>query len=197
MPAANKLSAQSGRPRKPETDEAIFSACVLLLSRDGFDATTIDAVASESGVSRPTIYRRYADRNELIEAAVTRLLKADVDVIDPSSDPERLVLQLLENTCHMLTATPIGGILRNAIPVLDKLPEIARIVGNVAGKRRSNLKSAVKQAMAEGIIDAKRDADVICDALSGAIYSRFLISRKHLDRPYVRKLWQEVALSGP
>ena len=98
--------------------------------------------------------------------------------------------------CHTLVGTPVGGILRNAIPVLDRLPEIAKIVRSEAGRRRNNVKVAVKRAMEAGVSDRDRNADAICDALSGAIYSRFLITRRNPDRSFVRNLWREVALRG-
>ena len=87
--------AQAGRPRKPETDQANFSACIRLLSEQCFDATTIDAVATKSGVRRPTIYRRFAVRKVLIEEVVSKILKADVEVVEPDADPKQHILLLV------------------------------------------------------------------------------------------------------
>lgn len=62
------------RPRDPEVDRAIHRAAVELLARVGHHALTFDAVANRAGVARTSIYRRYDDVAELIEAAVDDVL---------------------------------------------------------------------------------------------------------------------------
>lgn len=51
-----------GRPRDPRTDREIMAATRALLIRDGYDQVTIDAIAREAGVSRPTVYRRWPSK---------------------------------------------------------------------------------------------------------------------------------------
>lgn len=58
--------------REPATEETrtrvIAAARKVLTSREGPDAFSIDAVAREAGVSRMTIYYRFASRRGLLEA---------------------------------------------------------------------------------------------------------------------------------
>src|SRR5438270_13397384 len=61
---------RAGRPRDPRVDEAVRAATLELLVEDGYQATTIQAVARRAGVSAPTIYRRWSNKAELVEAAV-------------------------------------------------------------------------------------------------------------------------------
>src|SRR3954447_7064368 len=59
-----------GRPRDPRVDDAVRTATLELLVEEGYQATSIQAIARRAGVSAPTIYRRWANKAELIEEAV-------------------------------------------------------------------------------------------------------------------------------
>jgi AcrR family transcriptional regulator len=63
-----------GRPRDPDTDDAILGAAVELLAESGLRKTTIAAVAERAGVARATIYLRWSSRDKLIAAAARHAL---------------------------------------------------------------------------------------------------------------------------
>ncbi|MCX5043095.1 TetR/AcrR family transcriptional regulator C-terminal ligand-binding domain-containing protein [Aldersonia sp. NBC_00410] len=58
-----------GRPRDPAKDAAVLAAARELLVEAGFAGTTVVAVARRARVGAPTIYRRWATREALIEDA--------------------------------------------------------------------------------------------------------------------------------
>jgi TetR/AcrR family transcriptional regulator, mexJK operon transcriptional repressor len=45
--------------------EAIAQAALRLFLRDGYERTSVDAIAAEAGVSKRTIYNRYGDKESL------------------------------------------------------------------------------------------------------------------------------------
>src|SRR5580700_551953 len=45
--------------------EAISSAARRLFLREGYERTSVDAIAAEAGVSKRTIYNRYGDKETL------------------------------------------------------------------------------------------------------------------------------------
>ncbi len=63
------MSRRPGRPRDTSIDERALAAARELLAEQGFEATTIQAVAVRSGVHASAIYRRWSSRIELIEDA--------------------------------------------------------------------------------------------------------------------------------
>jgi AcrR family transcriptional regulator len=63
--AQTSATARTGRPRDPALDRAILEATRTRLARDGYSNMTIGDIASDAGVSRPTIYRRWATKLEL------------------------------------------------------------------------------------------------------------------------------------
>jgi AcrR family transcriptional regulator len=59
-----------GRPRDPAIEEAVMRATTNRLAADGYTRMTIADVAEDAGVTRPTIYRRWPGKRELVTAAL-------------------------------------------------------------------------------------------------------------------------------
>src|SRR5690349_13791922 len=59
-----------GRPRDPSCDTAIADAALELVAELGYDRTSVEAIAGRAGVSKPTIYRRWPGKRELIVEAL-------------------------------------------------------------------------------------------------------------------------------
>src|SRR6185437_24526 len=55
-----------GRPRSAEADQAILRATLELLAQDGIQGMSLEGVAARAGVSKTTIYRRWANKDALI-----------------------------------------------------------------------------------------------------------------------------------
>ena len=58
------------RRRGQELEDALLEAAWDELLDQGYDAFTIDAVATRAGTSRPVIYRRWPGKPELVRAAI-------------------------------------------------------------------------------------------------------------------------------
>lgn len=85
--------------------ESIFNAAQEILSEQGIDGFTIQAVASRAGVSVGGVYRRFADKQELLRALKDRVLARLEDSVaaQMAKAPSGLenVLQLFaEETSH-------------------------------------------------------------------------------------------------
>lgn len=59
-------------PEADRTTEAILDAAVAEFEQHGFRRVALDDVARRAGVSRTTIYRRFANKDELISAVIER-----------------------------------------------------------------------------------------------------------------------------
>lgn len=87
-----------GRPRDTAKDEAILLAAGDLFMEHGYEAVSVDAVAQKAGVSKATIYARYADKDALFAAVLRQECERAVspDSFFPSEDqPVRDTLILL------------------------------------------------------------------------------------------------------
>lgn len=70
MPAANETPRPGGRPRDAALDEAIILATRDRLVRDGYSRMTIGDIAADANVSRPTLYRRWETKFDLVVDAL-------------------------------------------------------------------------------------------------------------------------------
>src|SRR5690242_20863128 len=59
-----------GRPRDAALDEAIILATRERLVRDGYSLMTIGDIAADAKVSRPTLYRRWSTKFDLVVDAL-------------------------------------------------------------------------------------------------------------------------------
>ncbi|WP_431955037.1 WHG domain-containing protein [Nocardia lijiangensis] len=81
------------RPRSPRGSGAqlrteILAATAELLARTGrADAVSIREVSKLVGVSAPSIYRHFADKDELIEAAVAKAFEDLAEALREATDP--------------------------------------------------------------------------------------------------------------
>jgi len=182
-----------GRPRNRLTDRGILDAAVDLLRKGGLDAFTIEAVAAGAGVSRPTVYRRYSDRDALLHHAVSEAFEAAMQEPEVTDAPRGRVLQLLMNTVHMLTSTPIGPLFRALIPHLPEYPALGRLANELGQRRRLRLREAMLAARDAGEFSDQRDLDMLLDGILGAIYFRYLITGRALDARYVERLVETLA----
>ena len=62
------VKTSPGRPIDHSKDRDILAAGRALLFEQGPQAVTMEAVARHAGVAKPTLYRRYANRDELLAA---------------------------------------------------------------------------------------------------------------------------------
>ncbi|MCQ4347170.1 TetR/AcrR family transcriptional regulator [Pseudomonas stutzeri] len=64
------MSTRTGRPADPQKDRDILHAARELVFAEGPQALTMDRVAGLAGISKATLYARYANRHELLQAVV-------------------------------------------------------------------------------------------------------------------------------
>jgi TetR/AcrR family transcriptional repressor of mexJK operon len=67
-PRPSRLSP--GRPKDPAKGEDIVRAATALFMKDGYELTSMDAVARRAGVSKLTIYSHFANKDELFKEVI-------------------------------------------------------------------------------------------------------------------------------
>jgi AcrR family transcriptional regulator len=85
--------------------ERILAAAERCIDRHGIRKTTMDDVASEVGLSRPSVYRYFADRDDLLIELITRHARALLDrarksIARQSSLPDQIVESVLYTAEH-------------------------------------------------------------------------------------------------
>lgn len=125
--------------RQGQVDEkksaAILDAAMTLFADKGL-ATRMEEIARLAGVSKQTVYNRFASKLEIAQALANRRSDAIAAPLRSDGEPqavlETLALTLLEKVCH---ADKVGS-MRGVALMSVEAPEIARAVYD-AGPRRS------------------------------------------------------------
>jgi AcrR family transcriptional regulator len=88
-----------------DTRERILAAAERCIDRHGIRKTTMDDVAGEVGLSRPSVYRYFADRDDLLIELITRhaqalLVRARKSISRQASLPDQIVETVLYTAEH-------------------------------------------------------------------------------------------------
>src|ERR1700745_2822153 len=70
---------QTAPPSTDDARERILAAAERCIDRHGIRKTTMDDIASEGGLSRPSVYRHFADPDDLLIEPISRHGRALVD----------------------------------------------------------------------------------------------------------------------
>ncbi len=72
------------RPRSPEAHEKVLHAALALFGERGIEATSMDAIAKASKVSKATIYNHWSDKKALLLEVMLW-----VHGLNPETDPQK------------------------------------------------------------------------------------------------------------
>lgn len=148
-----KKTAPTKRRRGQELEDALLEAAWEELVAGGYGSFTIDAVAERAGTSRPVLYRRWRNREELVLAAIrhssarpaipvpdTGSLRGDVIALLSQANEERLafaaVVSVQLGTYYTDTGTTPADLRRQ-----------------ILGERISSIETIVQRAVDRGEIN--------------------------------------------
>ena len=78
-------------PPEDAVSERILDAALALSAASGVRNLTMDEVARRAGVGRMTVYRRFGDRDGLVDALTVRETRRCFAALDGAADPEQPV----------------------------------------------------------------------------------------------------------
>ncbi len=183
-----------GRPRDPETESRILDVTLRLLREEGYNRMSVDAVAIEARVSKPTIYRRWPSKADLATAAIRtlRLLEPPADTGSTQGD----LIHTLENFSRSLLRPNGMSLIGTVIAEEGHTPElIALFRERLVFPRRAMLREILDRAASHGELRSGIDLDCAVNMLVGAFYARYLVNSKvppGFPRELVRIVWRGI-----
>jgi AcrR family transcriptional regulator len=171
-------SGRRGRPRSPEVDDAIITAALELFTEGGANAASMQAIAARAGVGRLTVYRRWANKEDLIAQAIESA-RADIPDPDPETLAETSLTDLVERVLPGAAATlarpGFRALLAQTLGSNQTHPRIMRSYWDhhIEPRRRVSL-ALLKRARDIGDLPADTDVEVLVDMMVGAVIYRVL-----------------------
>jgi AcrR family transcriptional regulator len=176
MPAddtTQHAARRPGRPRTPDVDRRILDAALRLMAQSGYVRMSMDLVAAEAGVTKPTIYRRYANKVELAMAAVVAYCDQAPPLYSGATRPD-LIAQL--DHFRRAIERPNGmAMLGTVLAEEHETPELlAGFREHLVFPRRQALRTILERAQARGEIRPDCDLGLAAAMLIGAYYAQYL-----------------------
>ncbi|MFI7609363.1 TetR/AcrR family transcriptional regulator [Micromonospora sp. NPDC049366] len=164
-----------GRPRRPETDTAILDATTDLLRETGYGGLSIEAVATRARVTRPTIYRRWPDKVQLVVDALARAVPPALapDTGDTRTDLHHLAHGLVDRLVRTGLAPVVLGVLADSVGRDDLA---APLRDRYLHPRLDTITDVVNRGIARGDLPRDTSPDTARDLLAGPLVYRWLVS---------------------
>lgn len=174
--------ASPGRPRSADVDRRIVTAALELLLESGFDGIGYEQVARIAGVGRPTVYRRYPERSDLLFAAISEGHR--VQSPDPASVPaEPDVEDLVEGWAQSLSHSRGRRLDLLLMTGFATHPELyAEFRTYSVDAREAAIDGVLERARTRGEFPADADVPTIRSLLSGAVAHHLLTEPECTDR---------------
>jgi AcrR family transcriptional regulator len=165
-----------GRPRSAEADDAIVQATLELLAEVGYRSLTMEMVRARSGVGKATIYRRYANKDDLVKAAIVHL-HHDLPVPEDTGSLRGDFAEVLWAAVGAAQETGAAHVVPRLLGESAHDPELQRLFyDNIVAPRRRVLKALLERGITRGEVRPDADLEVTMDLLVGSIMYRGMIS---------------------
>lgn len=164
----------AGRPRIPELDEVILAAALQQLAEQGYQRMSMDAVAQTAGVSKATIYRRWASKADLAIAALATRIDAEPP-IEWQKFSIAALSDVLETIRERLLQPNNMALVGTLLAEEKQTPELIALFRQHVWKRRSHmLRRILELGQEEGKIRTDISLDIVIDMLIGSMYASYL-----------------------
>lgn len=178
-----------GRPRDPACCRRILEAADGHFSAHGFAGTKLDAIAATAGVSKTTVYKHFASKEDLFQAVLRERIKytlggSDLDRILDPEEPERSMLAFGARFLALVRDEQVLGKFRSVYGTAGAQPQACLTFFRLGPDRQINaLASYLRQAEAVctlRVAEPRQAADLFLAMFLGSGHIRGLV---RLDPP--------------
>lgn len=148
-----------GRPRSAEADTAIIDATLELIVEGGIAGLSVESVAARAGVGKATIYRRWANKDELIVDALSSLNDALPEI--PEGSIRDKLVQMVDQVRAKSTETCSGRLMPRMLSYSTQHPELFKTYfSHVIEPRRERYRTVLREGVASGELRADLDIEL-------------------------------------
>jgi AcrR family transcriptional regulator len=193
------------RPRSIQAHAQVLEAALKLFAERGIDATSMDAIAEASGVSKATIYKHWSDKDELCLEAMTHLHGGEQPYpLFDSGDVRADMIALLSYQPPHQHCELRMRIMPHLMAYAARNPSFgAAWRARVLEPPRRQLQQMLERAIAQGQLPRGLDLDLALALLLGPLMYCHLLKRLHGTGPenvaeqVVSTFWKAHAIASP
>lgn len=177
-----KLARGRGRPRDQVAHDDILEAALTLLDEQCYSELTIEKIAARAGCGKPTIYRRWKSKADIVLEAYAARAAQTVPPVMPSGDALH-DLKVMLARLFTVAKDPLN--LRAARCFMAEAQfddEFRRRFYELfISKRRDALRDILRYGVEDGQLRKDIDLEVAVDMVQGAFLCRLLFEHASLD----------------
>lgn len=155
-------------PPADRTSERILDAALELVAASGMRALTMDAVAARAGTGRMTVYRRFGDRERLVDALASREARRCLAALDAAVDPHapagEQVAQGFVESLRLVREHPLLERLSRHEPAAA-LAALNQDGGTLLALSRAFVAARLRSAQRDGLVAEGLDAEQAAEVL--------------------------------
>ncbi len=172
-----------GRPKDPAKREAILGAAQVLFLANGYEGSSMEAIAAEAGVSKLTLYSHFRDKEALFCDAVkstceTRLPRS-LFLLEPGRTMEQVLLAIGTAFQALVNSPESIGLHRVMVAMATQNPALSRLFFDAGPQRLlGDLEALFAEADRRGLLVAPAPlsaAEHFCSLVKGGAHFRLLI----------------------
>ncbi|WP_102144309.1 TetR/AcrR family transcriptional regulator [Mycobacterium hubeiense] len=159
-----------------------MAATCRLLARDGYDQVTIESIAREAEVSRPTVYRRWPSKAHVVFDAVFGTADRG-DVLRSSGDFERDLREFIRGVLQFWREPVVARATMGILADRHRDPELfIRTQQLLDEQTRTDFAVLVQTGIDQGRIRRDLDVEMVYDVLVGTtFYSVQVLQREDIE----------------
>ncbi|HEX6993918.1 MAG TPA: TetR/AcrR family transcriptional regulator [Gammaproteobacteria bacterium] len=106
----------------------ILEAATQLFLRDGYAATSIEAVLDASGGSKATLYSYFSTKDELFRAVVQEAIRAQRQpTLELGANPKSALVDFIVQAFEVMSSPRHRALLRVVVAERERFPDLARL----------------------------------------------------------------------
>ncbi|HET8685274.1 MAG TPA: TetR/AcrR family transcriptional regulator [Methanosarcina sp.] len=173
--ATNKVA----KVPSPETHDRILDAAISCVKRWGVEKVTLNDIAQEAGVTRPTVYSYFGNRDEVIQVALLRSAYTfSAEMLKHISKFESVKEKIIESVIYSLKKLPNEPAL-----ALLKESSLAQIINTYALRMPEG--NEIRRSLFKFIMNGKDVSDEELEEII-EVATRFVLSLLTLEGPKKR-----------
>jgi AcrR family transcriptional regulator len=198
-PADTTGSRAGGRPRDPALDEAIILATRARLVQDGYSRMTLGDIAADAGVSRPTLYRRWNNKFQLVADALDYGFRKQRDLYDIDLSrlgPREALVEAVRRVDPAYFNPDAMVLMGNFAGEVIHTPELLEMLRKHAVEPRVTLvENVLSKLQADGALSNNIDKHAIATMCFGSYFGAFYRGdrREEIPEDVVAVLWPVIA----
>lgn len=169
------------RSRSSEAHDKVLRAALALFAERGIDATSMDAIAQASGVSKATIYNHWADKEKLLMEVMEMIHGLDREPEDVDTG------DILRDLTYVLTRRPpdeFEAVRTRLMPAMIAYSAVHHEFGKAWRHRvmepaRQCIRRILRNGMSRGSLRQDLDIEVAISLLLGPVLYTHIFQKDH------------------